>query len=112
MGARPSIVELGPVEWERFSQSEDQLYWDGGSKAKTKLKLVGQEKEYYDVGKGKYHVPLYRLRAPLRIKWDSSLTKDCFGWWVVQMVFILFGCSWHKWCDDLRPHCGNLSVLN
>ena len=63
-----------------------------------------------DREKGNYYIPPERLQGPQNKV--GSLPKDCIGWLLVQMVFILYGWSWYKWCDDLRPHCGNLSVLN
>ena len=64
-----------------------------------------------DREKGKYHVPLYRLRARLRIKWDPS-QKIALVVGGANGVHSVYSWSWYKWCDDLRPHCGNLSVLN
>ena len=64
MGVRLPIVELDPVKWERFTQNEDQLYWEGGSEAKTELKNImwaSLESNQNGREKGKYRGPLYRL---------------------------------------------------
>ena len=54
---------------------------------------------------------LHRTLSFKRITGDiAHVCLDSVFVWIFIRLFV--GWVWDKWCDDLRPQCGNLSVLD
>ena len=106
VGVRPPIVDLGPVEWERFSQSEDHGCIGKVKVKPTSFNLVMAKLNWsYAVEEGKeilYRNHLNRIRATEkghllhssgahRGNWDPSQKIALVGWWCKWCLFCLVG---------------------